>query len=76
MCFQYINAAEKNVYLVDPARRSTELTDSDHAAKRIWYLRNFNHSAYINYVNLCHNSGTGSKRNVIKEAMVRNRLTV
>ncbi|XP_062267668.1 uncharacterized protein LOC133973671 [Platichthys flesus] len=31
----YINAAEKNVYLVDPARRSTELTDSDHAAKRI-----------------------------------------
>ncbi|CAB1440599.1 unnamed protein product [Pleuronectes platessa] len=31
----YINAAEKTVYLVDPARRSTELTDSDHAAKRL-----------------------------------------
>ncbi|XP_028443388.1 uncharacterized protein LOC114561531 [Perca flavescens] len=33
--FLYISTATRSVYLVDPARSSAELTDSNHAAKRL-----------------------------------------
>ncbi len=41
--FQYINAAESRVYLVDPLHHSREQAESDHAANKFKYLCNFSY---------------------------------